>query len=421
MTTLLERQAGSLCVRGWPTFLRPPHDLHTTADGTLRAPLSARARLRRQLLAAGAPFVDLLTPPPLEPDERPHALDPAPPALTTWLGHGGHGVVVGLGDGASVDFVLGAVHHTGARTLLLVRDSGAQLRWQAALRERPGTAAIDVAVVAAVVRDFATRQPRHDLLVVAQPELLPAATLASALAGSAPAHVLALVDHATPALLAITAWAGPLLLVVDRGGGAQRVELHLPLAADERAAYELAFHEFLCGYDAFVALRPTAGFGTFVQEARGRAAWRPSLLAWHRARALAAWNVAKAAACGELLARHRGQSVLVFTPDRGSAYEIAREHLVAPLTAELGQRERAALLAAFARRELRVLVGPRLLELGVAAGTADVGLVVGGGFGRGDRRARFDRVGAHGVVYELVAADTVEVGQARRFAAELGR
>jgi len=421
MTTLLERQAGSLCVRGWPAFLRPPHDLQNSDDGTLRAPLSARARVRRQLLAAGAPFVDLLTPVPLEPDERPHAIEPAPPALATWLAHGGHGVLVGLGDGAAVDFVLAAVHHTGARTLLLVRDSGAELRWQAALRERPGTAAIDVLVVGRALRELATRPPRHDLLVVLQPELLPAATLTAALAGLAPAHVLALVDHATPALLAITAWAGPLLQVLHRGVGAERVELHLPLAADERAAYERAFHEFLCGYDAFVALRPNAGFGTFVQEARQHPGWRPSLLAWHRARALAAWNVAKAAACGELLARHRGQAVLVFTPDRGSAYEIAREHLVAPLTAELGKRERAALLAAFARRDLRVLVGPRLLELGVAAGTADVGIVVGGGFGSGDRRARLQRVGPHGVVYELVAADTVEVATARRFAAELLR
>lgn len=421
MTTLLERQAGSLCVRGWPTFLRTPHDLHPAADGSLRAPLSARARLRRQLLAAGAPFVDLLASPPLEPDERPHAIVPAPPALTTWLGHGGHGVVVGLGDGARVDFVLAAVHHTGARTLLLVRDSGAELHWQAALRERPGTAAIDVVALGRALRELATRPPRHDLLVVLQPELLPASTLEAVLAGLAPAHVLALLDHATPDLLAITAWAGPLLLVAHRGAGAERLELHLPLAADERAAYELAFHEFLCGYDAFVALRPNAGFGTFVQEARQHPAWRPSLLAWHRARALAAWNVAKAVACGELLARHRGQAVLVFTPDRGSAYEIARAHLVAPLTAELGRHERAALLAAFARRQLLVLVGPRLLELGVAAGTADVGIVVGGGFGRGDRRARFDRVGPHGVVHELVAADTVEVANARRFAAELAR
>ncbi|MCC7399826.1 MAG: hypothetical protein IT455_22365 [Planctomycetes bacterium] len=421
MPTVLERAAGALCARAWPADLCPPPGCQRAPDGSLRAPLAQRARLRRMLQAANVPFVDLLAPPPLDLQERPACIEPAPLALSSWLRHGGHGALVGLGDGAQVDFVLAAVHHTGARALLLVRDSGAMLRWRAALRERPGTAAIDVVSVATAGRSLATSRPRHDLLVVVQPELMPAPTLASAQAGLATAHVLAFVDHATSDLLAVTTWAGPVLLFAARGEGAARVELRLPLGAEQRTAYEAAWHEFLCGYDAFAALRPDAGFGTFVAEARREPAWRPSLLAWHRARAIAAWNAAKAVACGELLARHRGQSVLVFTPDRGSAYELAREHLVAPVTAELPKGERAALLAAFARRELRVLVGPRLLELGVAAGTADVGIVAGGGFGRGDRRARFDRVGAHGVVYELVAEGTAEVGQARRFAAALGR
>lgn len=421
MTTILERSGRSLRVRAWPDALRPPVGATALPTGELHGPLSLRPRLRRTLHAAAVPFVDLLTQEPLPPAERPDAMTPSPAPLGPWLAHGGHGLVVGLGDGAQVDLVLAAVQHTGARTLLLVRDSGAELRWQQALRERPGTAAIEVAAVTAAVRTFAASLPRHELLVVAQPELQPAPTLANALALLAPAHVLALVDHAGPSLLAASAWAGPLLAVWQRGPGAARLELHLPLTANERRAHDEAWHEFLCGYDAFAALRPEAGFGTFVQEARGSEAWRPSLLAWHRARAAAAWTAAKAAACGELLARHRGQSVLVFTPDRGSSYELARTHLIAPLTAELSRGERAGLLAAFARGQLRALVGPRLLELGVAAGSADVGIVVGGGFGRGDRRARHDRIAPHGVVYELVAEATAEVGRARRFTHELVR
>lgn len=421
MTTILERSGRSLRARGWPDDLRPPLGATVLPTGELQGPLSLRPRLRRTLHAAGVPFVDLLSPEPLPPELRPDAVTPAPAPLSPWLAHGGHGLVVGLGDGAQVDLVLAAVQHTGARTQLLVRDSGAELRWQHALRERPGTAAIEVAAVAAAVRTFAASLPRHDLLVVAQPDLQPAPTLANALALLAPAHVLAFVDHAAPTLLDVSAWAGPLLAVLQRGRAAPRLELHLPLSPSERQAHDEAWHEFLCGYDAFAALRPDAGFGTFVQEARGSEAWRPSLLAWHRARAVAAWTVKKAAACGELLARHRGQSVLVFTPDRGSAYELARTHLIAPLTAELSRGERAGLLAAFARGDLRTLVGPRLLELGVAAGSADVGIVVGGGFGRADRRARHDRIAAHGTVYELVSEGTAEVGRAQRGQRELVR
>jgi hypothetical protein len=65
------------------------------------------------------------------------------------------------------------------------------------------------------------------------------------------------------------------------------------------------------------------------------------------------------------------------------------------------------------------LVGPRLLDLGVPEATAAVGIVVGGGFGPHQRLAQQRRVRQGGVVYELVAADTAEVGRARRFARHL--
>ncbi len=421
MTTILERCGGALRARGWPPDCMPPPGATFDADGSLRAPLGLRARLRRALAATGAPFVDSLAPPPLPAERLPPGVVPPPAALATWWRHGGHGHVVGLGDGEQLDLVLGAVRCAASRALLVVRDSGAELRWQALLRERGAAAAIDVWPVATVARRFAGGAPLHDFVVVAQPELHPPPTLATVIAGLAAAHVLALVDHAGPELLGISAWAGPLLQFVRRRAAAAHVELHLPLLPAERVAHDAAWHEFLGAYDAFAAMRPSAGFGTFVREARGEPAWRPGLLAWHRARAVAAWNHAKAAACGELLARHRGASVLVFTPDRASAYEIAREHLVAPLTAELPRAERAALLAAFARRTLRTLVGPRLLELGVDAGAADVGIVVGGGFGLADCRARHDRIAPAGIVYELVAEHTAEVGRARRFADAMRR
>lgn len=421
MTTVLERLGGMLQMRGWPPGCIVPHGVTGAVGGAFAGPLSLRARVRRTLHSAEAPFIDLLAPPPLPPDALPGRVDPPPVAAQAWWRHGGNGVVVGLGDGQATDLVLAAVRRAATRTLLVVGDSGAEFAWQRRLRERPNTAAIDVATVAVAARRLAGTTPRHDLLVVAQPERMPGPSLATAIAGLAPAHVLALVDHARADLIDVSAWAGPVLQVVRRTAHATQIEVHLPLSTAERAAHDAAWHEFLGGYDAFVAVRPGCGFGVFVREARSEPAWRPALLAWHRARATAAWNAAKATACGELLARHRGASVLVFTPDRGSAYEIGKQHLVPPVTAELPRAEREALLAAFAAGSLRVLVGPRLLESGVPAGRADVGIVVGGGFGLGDRRARHDRVAPSGIVYELIAADTAEVGRARRFADALRR
>jgi hypothetical protein len=52
----------------------------------------------------------------------------------------------------------------------------------------------------------------------------------------------------------------------------------------------------------------------------------------------------------------------------------------------------------------------------VPEASADVGILVGGGFGEAQRRARGRRVRPGGTVYELLAEDTLEVGRARRSA-----
>ena len=421
MTTILDRLGGALRVRGWPPDAAMPPSAVRAGDGVLTGPLSLRGRVRRALHAANAPFVDLLAPPPLAREALPPTVTPPPVAAEAWRRHGGHGLLVGLDDGERTDVVLTAARQTAARTLLLVRDSGAEDLWQRRLRERDAAAAIEVATVARAAQRLAGGAVRHDLLVVVAADRMPSLSLSTALAGLAPAHVLALVDHPGADLLALSAWAGPVLQIVRRTARAAQVEVRLPLTTEERAAHDTAWHEFLCSYDAFAALRPQASFGVFVHEARREPQWRPALLAWHRARAVAGWNEAKAAACGALLARHRGASVLVFTPDRASAYQLARDHLVPALTAELPRAERAELLAAFAARRQRVLVGPRLLDSGVSAGHADVGIVVGAGFGLSDRRARHDRVAASGVVYDLVADGTAEVAHARRIADALQR
>lgn len=422
-TTTFERSRGALLARNWPPDQPPLPGTTASADHdqnlTLHAPLGHRARLRQQLHAAGRPFVDTLASPPVPDHQLPPCPSPPPPALRPWLQHGGRGIVAGLDAPQRLDLLLAAVHHTRARCRVLVRDSGAAALWSALLRERAASAAIDAVPIATA----AAAAPGHiavDLLVIAQPELLPAAALAAALANIACAHTLALPDDpGHPGLLTWTTSCGPVVQLSQQAPGGATVELHLPLSPAERTEHDAAWHTFLGGYDAFTALRPDAGFGTFVQAARRDPAWRPSLLAWHQALRIASWNEAKVAACAELLARHRGDQVLVFTPDRPSAYRLAREHLIAPITAELPRREREQLLACFRHGTLRCLCGPRLLDLGVPEATAAVGIVVGGGFGPHQRLAQQRRVRDGGVVYELVAAETAEVGRARRFARRL--
>lgn len=415
----LELENGMLRVRGWPSPLRPPFGL--SAEGQdLRGPARLRAAVRDALVTAGTSFDDRLAPPALEAGSAPRAPDPPPPVLHAWLANDGKGVVCGLPEVTRVDLVLAAVHARSAAALVVARDSGAVHAWQTTLRGHgiaPGRApeAIGVTTVADAARTMHWRAKHHELLVVDRPEQMPHTALAAVVDGSAALLRLAFVDRASRELLRWTAGLGPLFGVMATAMAPPRIELRVALSADERATYDAAWHTFLRAFDAFAALQPNAGFHTFVQQARADEKQRPSLLAWHRALQVAGWNVGKARVCADLLARHRGQRVLVFTPDRRSAYDLARTHLITPLTAELPRGERDAALSAFRDGSLRVLAGPRLLDLGVPERCADVGILLASAFGSAQHETRCRRVARNGLLYELLALDTVEVGRARRF------
>jgi hypothetical protein len=421
MRTTITSGRGALLVHGWPGDLQPPSGTQLLpADGalpTLRAPLGLRGRLRQQLLTAGHSFADALRPEPLATDHLPPCPDPPPPALRTWLLHGGRGIAIGLPEGERIDLLVAAQHHTRTGALVVCRDTGALPVLDRQLRERCPHPIHAVVTAHGALQLPPGQQRGRDLLVLDRPELLPAGQLAPLLACTPCAHTLALLDGADhPDLLAWTGSIGPLLELRRRAEGGTRIELHLPLLREERQQHDAAWHTFLRGYDAYRTLRRDAGFGTFVQQARTDAALRPSLLAWHQARRIAGWNTNKALAVAELLARHRRDRVLVFTPDRASAYQLAQRHLIAPITAELPRAERDQLLQDFAAGRLLCLAGPRLLDLGVPEHSVAVGIVIGGGYGPRQRLAQQRRISASGVVYELVAEHTAEVGRAHRAA-----
>jgi len=179
-------------------------------------------------------------------------------------------------------------------------------------------------------------------------------------------------------------------------------------------------------YDAEVAqfravLRRWEGgkWPAFVAWASRSPEGREALAAFRRARGRVAYPRAKAAALGRLLGAHRDARVLVFARDNGVAYAIARDHLVAPLTCDIGRAEREEVLAAFAGGELRALVSARVLNEGVDVPAADVAILVGGSGGAQEYVQRVGRVlrpaeGKRALVYELVCHGTHELRQVER-------
>lgn len=408
----------------------PPGCAWSAARGApwFEAPASRHRLLRRHLNRRGLPVVDGLP----VPERLPAAL-PAPAlpaalqlAMAAFRGSGRRGLVLGAGDAERTALALAAIAGARRAAVLLAPTEAAVDGWIAALRPRllaavgrlaDGEAPPPVAVAA--VAPFATLAERcgarFRLLVADGCDRVPLRLLQHGLSCCAASQRLGFLGRQAPAQLLgeLAGSLGPVLHLCESGSQSRHV-LQLPLRADERAEFAAGWSAFLGAFDRFAALAPTARFGEFVRWARGDEVGRPGLAGWHRAMRALRLPRAKAAACELLLQRHRRERLLFFTADRESAYALCRRCHALPVTAELPAAARRQALAAWADGLVPALCGPRLLEEAHGLPAADVGVVVGGAFGRAQLQARRLRVREGGAFYQLVAAGTIEAARALR-------
>ncbi|HEX7477015.1 MAG TPA: DEAD/DEAH box helicase family protein [Polyangiales bacterium] len=197
----------------------------------------------------------------------------------------------------------------------------------------------------------------------------------------------------------------------------ESVVLTLRLTSDEQRRYAASVAVFRSAFDSFRAVSRTAQWSDFVAMAARSESGRAALAAFRHSRRLTNYPEAKRLALAELLRRHRTSRVLIFTADNETAYAIARENLVMPVTCDIDRTERDVALAAFRRGELRALVSARVLNEGIDVPDADVGIIVGGVSGEREHVQRVGRLlrpapDKRAIVYELVAAATHEVRKA---------
>jgi superfamily II DNA or RNA helicase len=197
------------------------------------------------------------------------------------------------------------------------------------------------------------------------------------------------------------------------------ITIPIPLTRDERTRYRENRATFSSVYAPFQRNSAGASWGEFVRAARQTRSGREALAAWRGYRALLAYPDGKRTALRELLARHRGQRTLVFTSDNATAYAIARELLVMPITHEISRAERTLALDRFRSGEISVLVSSHVLDEGLDVPDADIAIVVGGS---ASKRRHIQRIGRvlrprdhkRARVYELAVEETTEVDYVKR-------
>jgi superfamily II DNA or RNA helicase len=157
----------------------------------------------------------------------------------------------------------------------------------------------------------------------------------------------------------------------------------------------------------------------FVRDAQRSLAGRDALAAWRASRALLSYPSAKRTHLRDLLQRHTGERILIFTADNATAYAIARELLVVPITCDIGRTERVEMLARYRAGDVSVLVSAQVLDEGFDVPDAEVAIIVGGTSSQRRQAQRIGRVlrpraGKRAHVYELVVADSAELRQVQR-------
>jgi len=194
----------------------------------------------------------------------------------------------------------------------------------------------------------------------------------------------------------------------------ETVTLRVRLPDEERERYLRAreiYRGFLRKHDLRVGT--PRGWGLFLALSSQSEEGRRAFLAYREQKTVAQASGAKIRALEHLLARHRGDRVIVFTSDNETVYRISRRFLIPAITHQTKVKERHAVLQAFNRGELPFLVTSKVLNEGVDVPEASVGVVLSGSGSVREHVQRLGRIlrrreGKRATLYEIVAEDTAE-------------
>lgn len=362
-------------------------------------------------------------------------------AFMAWALAGKRGLVVLPTGSGKTRLAMAAMARTGLRALCLVPTRALIHQWIEALSKsysgpvgcigdgRWQLEAVTVITFESAYRNMARLGNRFDLLIVDEAHhfgnKIRDEALEMSLAG-ARLGLTATPPVPGPAASLLAGLVGPTVFeraIGDLTGSFlaefELIVLHLDLTREERRAYDTDMRIFREVHARFRDLAPDANWTDFARNAVRSAEGRAALAAWRRARRMLGFTAAKSRVLRSLLERHRQARVLIFTADNDTAYAIAREFLVMPITCDIGRKEREASLDRFRRGDLRTLVSARVLNEGIDVPEADVAIVVGAAQGEREHVQRVGRLlrpsaGKRALVYELVTRGTSEVRQGER-------
>ena len=203
------------------------------------------------------------------------------------------------------------------------------------------------------------------------------------------------------------------------------ITIRVKLKSEEKERYR----QFVRKYRAYlrkhgIKIRSIKDFENMVMRSGLDREAREALLAWREARRIAFNASEKMLALKEILSKHRGDKVIIFTENTDMVRRISKELLIPEVTYKTDDDERRAVLEGFRTGKFRAIVTSRVLEEGVDVPDANIAIILSG---TGSRREFIQRLGrvlrpknGRAVLYELVTASTGETRVSRKRKKALG-
>jgi superfamily II DNA or RNA helicase len=190
--------------------------------------------------------------------------------------------------------------------------------------------------------------------------------------------------------------------------------VYVELSAEETQRYRQAREVYRRFVDENrISLGGAHGWQRFIQATCRQPDGRAAFQAYREQKRLALAAPAKIHLLEQLLDRHAGDRVLIFSADNATAYLIARRFLVPAVTHQTKTRERQQILQRFHTGEYPVVATSQVLNEGVDIPAANVGIILSG---TGSVREHVQRLGRllrkqgdkQALLYEVVSRGTAE-------------
>jgi superfamily II DNA or RNA helicase len=227
---------------------------------------------------------------------------------------------------------------------------------------------------------------------------------------------------------AIEALCGPLVhriapdeLAGDHLAAYDIKRLDVALSDEERAEYD-EHRETFTNYlaQSNLDMRSGSDYRKLVMRSGSDPAAREALLANQRAREVMMNADAKVATLADLLDRHQGDRIIVFTAHNDLVYRLSERFLLPAITHQTGASERREILEKFRNGSYSRVVTANVLDEGVDVPDANVAIVLSGSGSEREFTQRLGRVlrptedGGRALLYEVVTEATAEERVAER-------